>query len=114
MGVTMQKDKLKEILNIDVIDLEGSINTKGNYIYLSGGDPFGVIGVKYEFTLILADNNLTNSGECLEDLIDTVFDNVAEYRLNNNIDIEFGKFGIKKKDDLFMYEMKIYISDLIK
>lgn len=113
MGIENLKEVIKdEILSIDVIDLEGSINTKGNYLYLSGFSGINPLEGDFEFTLVLAAASLNGSTDSLEPIFDKVIKDVHKYSISEGEEINL-KMKIIKKDDLYMYEIKFVLENKI-
>ena len=113
MGLISVKELLKdEILTIEVLDLEGEINTKGNYIYLSSLASTTALAANYEFTLVLAANSINGSSDSLEVLLEQVLKDIHEYVISNGKEIDI-KVKIIKKNELFMYEIKLVLEDYV-
>lgn len=112
MAVETLKNKIKSFMNIDIVDMEGEINTSGNYLYLSGFRPLSPISGNFEFTLIIADQNFSASKNGLEKTLDQVIIDISEANLNKEL-IELGSMSPKRLNDLFVYELKINIEGSI-
>ena len=109
MDLDYIETSIKEILHINVIDLEGEINSKGNYLYLSGLSPENLIETQLEFKLVLADKNFQGSGESLKSTLSSVLKDIAKAKLISELEITLSNAVIKKKDDLYMYELKLQV-----
>lgn len=111
--VKEQKEKLKQALEeLELIDLQGEINTKGNYIYLSSFRFVTPIAYACEFNIVLADYTLDANSKNLEDILEALIEKTKEANLRRDIFLEALTCNIKKSNDLLLYECKVTITNM--
>lgn len=113
MGVAAAKDKLKEIISFDLIDTQGSINIKGNYLHLHSTSKHSPLETKFTFIMTIVGLSLIGSEESIEPILTKALEDIYDYEISNAKDLEPSSRVIKF-NDLFAYELKISIIDKTK
>ncbi|MGE4382270.1 MAG: hypothetical protein AB7D41_03635 [Arcobacter sp.] len=113
MGVVAAKDKLKEIISFNLIDVQGEINTKGNYVHLNSTSKASVLETKYNFIVTIAGHSLTGSEESIEPILTQALKDIYNYEISNAKDLEPSSKVIGL-NELIGYELKISIIDKTK
>lgn len=113
MGVAAAKDKLKEIISFDLIDTQGSINTKGNYLHLHSTSKYSPLETKFTFIMTIVGLSLIGSEESIEPILTKALGDIYDYEISNAKDLEPSSRVIKF-NELFAYELKISIIDKTK
>jgi hypothetical protein len=106
------KQNIKDDLAINLIDLEGDVDSKGNYIYLSGFKKPEPLINEYEFTLLLASMTFSGSEESLEATLGQVIDKIPLMMFGDKykeISLSSGKMIKKEEASLFIYECKLNV-----
>ncbi len=113
MGLKVAKNKLKEIISFDLIDIEGTINTKGNYVHLNSTSKHSTLETKYGFTITIAGLSLFNSDEAVEPILVKALDDIYQYEISNAKDLGASS-KIIRIDELIGYELKVFIIEKTK
>lgn len=109
MGVVAAKDKLKEIISFNLIDVQGEINTKGNYVHLNSTSKASVLETKYTFTVSIIGHSLTGSKDSIEPVLTKMLEDIFKYEISNAKDLEASSKVIQF-DELLGYELKVSIT----
>ena len=110
MGLIEAKEKVKEIVSADLIDVQGEINSKGNYIHLSGTTRVSTLKTAFIFSLTIVGHSLTGSEDSIENILSEVLKNIFLYELEEQADLNVSS-KIVKIEDLLAYEIKLTIED---
>lgn len=113
MGIIAAKNKLKEIISFELLDTQGSINTKGNYIHLSTTSKHSPLETKYSFIISIVGFTLTSSEDAIEPILVKALEDIYEYEISYAKDLEPSSKVIKF-DELFAYELRVSIVDKTK
>jgi hypothetical protein len=108
MGVVAAKDKLKEIISFDVIDVQGVINTKGNYVHLNGTSKHSPLETKFTFIITIAGLSLSGSEDSIEPVLTKALEDIYNYEISNGKDLGSNS-RVTKIDELLAYELKVSI-----
>ncbi len=113
MGIAAAKEKIKEIISFDLINVQGSINTKGNYIHLSGTSRHSPLETKYNFVITITGVSLIDSDDAIEPILIKALDDIYEYEISNAENLEASS-KIVKIEDLLGYELKVSLIEMTK
>ena len=108
MGLISTKDKVKEMTTLGLIDVEGEINSKGNYIHASGSSKANLLKTKFKFTITIAGFSLCGNDEPIEERLDTLLSELSEYELTHNEDLEVSS-KVVKFERLLAYEVTLTV-----
>jgi hypothetical protein len=113
MGLIGAKNKLKEIISFPLIDIEGTINTKGNYVHLNSTSKYNNLETKFGFSVTIVGLSLVNSDEAIEPILAKALENIYDYEISNAKDLGASS-KIIKINELLGYELKVFIIDKTK
>lgn len=113
MGVTSAKDKIKEIISFNLINVQGSINTKGNYIHLNGTSKHSPLETKYNFVITIVGLSLIDSEDAIEPILIKALEDIYNYEISNAKNLEASS-RIVKIDELIGYEIKVSLIEMTK
>lgn len=113
MGLNIAKKKLKEIISFDLIDVQGAINTKGNYIHLSGTSKHSPLETKYNFVITIVGVSLIDSEDAIEPILTKALNDIYDYEISNAKNLEANS-RIIKIEELLGYEIKVSLIEMTK
>lgn len=108
MGISTAKDKLKNIISFDLIDIEGFINTKGNYVHLNSTSKYSPLETKFTFTITIVGHSLCGSEESIEPILSQALKDIYKYEISTAKDLA-ATSKIIKIEELLAYEIKVSI-----
>ncbi len=112
MAIANAKEKIKSLISVGLIDIEGSINSKGNYIHLNGTSVNDhPLYTNYNFTITIAGFSLSGSDDSIEAILEKVLNDIYEYEISNARRLESSS-KVVKIGELLAYEVKVSIADL--
>lgn len=111
MALRDSKNKIKEFVSVDLLDVQGEINTKGNYIYFSGSQRVNALNSKFQFTLTIAGVSLTGDEDSIESTLEQVLIDICEYEISNGVDLDVKSEIIKLNGDLLAYKVVLNLED---
>lgn len=112
MGIVTAKETIKKIISCDLIDIEGSINSKGEYIHLNGSSPNdNPLYTNYNFTITIAGFSLTGSDDSIEPTLEKVLNDIYKYEISNAKNLKASS-NVAMIGELLVYEVKITIDEL--
>lgn len=111
MGLKSTKQKIKDFIDVGLIDVQGQINTQGNYIHFSGSTKVSPLKTKFQFTLTIAGASLTGNEGSIEETLEKVLIDICKYELKNGIDLAVKSEIIKLEGELLAYKIVLSIED---
>ncbi len=106
MAIDKARQTLKEIISFDLIDVEGTINTQGNYVYLNSTSKHTTLESKYTFIITIAGMSLTKSSGAIEPVLAQALGDIHSYELKNAKDLQASS-QLVTLGDLLAYELKV-------
>ncbi|WP_419768579.1 hypothetical protein [Arcobacter sp.] len=108
MGLITTKEKVKGMTSLELIDVEGDINSKGNYIHVSGSLKTNLIKSKFKFIITIAGFSLCGNEDPIEERLDKLLSELGKYEISHNEDLEVSS-KVVKIDRLLAYEVSLSV-----
>lgn len=111
MDLNTIKQEIKDLINLDLIDVKSPINTKGSYIYLKSLKELKPLTYSFTFVLTFVSYSLIGDKESSQELLNTAINDLIEAKLNKSVEFDL-EAKLISIEDLVAYELNVnFIKD---
>jgi len=108
VAIVQVKQEVKNIFSFDLIDVKGTINTKGNYIYLTSTQRAKPLMTRYTFCISIIGHSLIGSKTASLEILEQALQDIYNYEINSAINLDASS-RLVEFGELLGYEITLSI-----